>query len=74
MPAEDTDEHRAFFGRSGQAVIYFKTVADMVEQARALLADPGERTRLAGTAHRLVAGGGFTYADRLDTMLTAGSR
>lgn len=71
MLAEDTDEHRAFFGPSGQAVIYFKTMAEMVERARTLLANPAERVRLAAASHRLIAAGGFTYADRLRTMLTA---
>jgi hypothetical protein len=74
MLAEDTDEHRAFFGPSGQAVIYFKTMTDMVERARALLSDATERARLASAAHGLVAGGRFTYADRLETMLTTVSR
>jgi spore maturation protein CgeB len=74
MLAEDTDEHRAFFGPSGHAIIYFKTMAEMVERARALLSDPVERARLAIAAHRLIAAGGYTYADRLQTMLTTVAR
>ena len=74
MLAEDTDEHRAFFGPSGHAVIYFKSMAEMIDRARALLADPAERARLSSAAHQLIAAGGFTYADRLQTMLAAGSR
>jgi hypothetical protein len=74
MLAEDTDEHRSFFGPSGRAVIYFKTMTEMAERARALLSDPAERARLATAAHRLIAAGGYTYADRLQTMLTTVAR
>jgi spore maturation protein CgeB len=74
MLAEDTDEHRVFFGPSGHAVVYFSTMAEMVDRARGLLADPAERTRLAAAAHRLIAAGGFTYADRRETMLLTVSR
>jgi hypothetical protein len=49
-------------------------MTDMVDRARALLSDSSERARLASAAHRLIAGGGFTYADRLETMLTTVSR
>jgi spore maturation protein CgeB len=69
MLAEETDEHRALFGESGLAAIYFRTPADMMEAARHLVGDPRMRARLSAEAHRLVTGGGHTYVDRLRTML-----
>lgn len=74
MLAEDTDEHRALFGPDGEAVVYFRTVSEMVGAARSLLSDPGARARLAGNAHRIVTEGSFTYLDRLRTMLGDGTR
>jgi spore maturation protein CgeB len=71
MVIEDTDEHRAFFGAPGDAVIYANTTSEMVDAARALVNDPDRRQRLAGRAHRLIADGPFTYADRLRSMLEA---
>jgi hypothetical protein len=69
MVVEDTDEHRALFGAPGEAVVYFTGIADMVESIRTLVGDAAARQRLAGAAHRLVAGGPCTYADRLRSML-----
>ena len=73
MLAEDTDEHRAFFGADDQAVLYFRTPAEMVDKARWLLARPGERLRLADACHSLIRGGANTYADRLSAMLQLGT-
>ena len=71
MVIEDTAEHRTFFGAPDDAVIYARSVADMIEAVRALVQDPDRRNRLADRSHRLVANGPFTYADRLRSMLEA---
>jgi hypothetical protein len=70
MLAEETDEHRALFGPSGDAVTYFRTTAEMVERVKWLLDVPSERRRLASNAFRRVQHDRHTYADRLHTMLT----
>jgi len=71
MVVEDTEEHRAIFGPAGEAVVYAKTVPEMVEAAGALVADASRRAGLADRAHRLIFNGPSTYADRLRAMLTA---
>lgn len=71
MLTEDTAEHREIFGDDGRAVMFFRTVPQMVERVRLLLEDEQERRRLAQTARQLVTGGANTYADRLMTMLGA---
>lgn len=69
MLVEDTAEHREIFGPDGDAVVYFRTVGEMVERARRLLQADGERRRLARRARALVVDGRHTYRDRLETML-----
>lgn len=69
MLTEDTLEHREIFGADGEAVVYFRTIAEMVERAKWLLQNDEERLRLAQTAHRLVVNGRHTYKDRLITIL-----
>jgi spore maturation protein CgeB len=71
MLVEDTDEHRAIFGENDEAVVYFDSVSEGVSGARALIADPDRRKRLARAAHALVANGRHTYTDRLRTMVSA---
>jgi hypothetical protein len=71
MLVEDTAEHRAIFGANDDAVVYFRSVSEGVSGARALVADPARRQRLATTAHALVANGHHTYTDRLRTMVAA---
>lgn len=73
MLAEDTEEHRAFFGPDNASVVYFRSANDMVVAAKKLLSDPATRARLAQNAHRIVTQGSFTYRDRLRTMLAGGS-
>lgn len=68
--AEDSIEHQEIFGEDGQAVIYFRTIAEMIKKLRWLLDNEGERQRLAGAVHRLITQGNNTYRDRLGTMLT----
>lgn len=69
MLTEDTLEHREIFGEEGKAVVYFKTIEEMVQKAKYLLDNESERLRLAGAAHQLIVNGRNTYKDRLETML-----
>jgi hypothetical protein len=69
MLVEDTEEHREIFGPDGAAVVYFRSIQEMVERARALVRDDSERRRLAEAAQRVVGQGRHTYGDRLLTML-----
>jgi spore maturation protein CgeB len=69
MLMEDTSEHREMFGPDGDAVVYFSSIAEMVERARWLLDHPAQRKHLADSAYRLITHGQNTYADRLKTML-----
>ncbi len=66
---EDTLDHRTFFGDEGEAVMYFSTPADAVEQTQRLYNDAAERGRLADEAHARITQGGHTYAERLRVML-----
>jgi spore maturation protein CgeB len=69
MLAESTEEHRGLFGAEGEAVLYFKTIGEMVEKTRWLVDHPAERKRLVARAHALILAGGHTYGDRLLMML-----
>ncbi len=69
MLTEDTEEHREIFGEEGKAVVYFRTVDEMVGKLRWLLSHEAERRRLAEAAHRLITQGKHTYKDRLIVML-----
>jgi spore maturation protein CgeB len=70
MLAEDTPEHRSFFGPDGECVLYFNSAGRMIAQANRLLADGALRGLLAAAAHRrITAEGRHTYADRLRAML-----
>lgn len=69
MVAEDTEEHRAIFGRDGEAVLYFSTASEMVAQLRELLSEANLCRRLAENAHALITTGQHTYQERLRTML-----
>lgn len=69
--AEETAEHHDLYGSEGEAVRYFTGDDELVEQTRALVADPDERRRLARAARTRIIDGRHTYADRLATMLAA---
>ncbi len=69
MLVEDTEEHREIFGEEGQAVIYFRSMDQMIKKSRWLLEHEEERQRLAQMVYRLVTQGRNTYRDRLMTML-----
>jgi hypothetical protein len=68
---ERTADHLALFGAEGDAVRYFDGPADLVSHVRWLLANSGERERLAARAHDVITSGRHTYADRLAAMLGA---
>ncbi|MBV8553061.1 MAG: glycosyltransferase [Acidobacteriaceae bacterium] len=70
MLVERTAEHLCLFGTEGESVVYFTTTAEMLEKAHWLLSDPTERKRLAESAYRRITGGGQTYTDRLQHMLS----
>jgi hypothetical protein len=69
MLVEDTPEHHDIFGPDGEAVVYFRSVPEMIDRARCLLDSPAERQRLATSAHARIAAGCHTYRDRLAAML-----
>ena len=67
--AEDTADHRELFGPQNHAVRYFGTMAEMVQQAKMLVADAEMRRRLSFELRKRLALGSHTYADRLAEML-----
>ena len=69
MLTEDTWEHREIFGDDGKAVVYFRSIDEMLKKMRWLLVNDQERKRLATAAHNLIVNGRNTYKDRLITML-----
>lgn len=69
MLTEDTPEHREIFGAQGNAVVYFKTIPEMLEKAQWLLNHDIERQRLANQAHILITQNQHTYKDRLEKIL-----
>lgn len=71
MLTEDTEEHRKIFGEEGKAVVYFKSIDEMLFKMKFLLQNELERKRLAQTAHDLIVNGKHTYKDRLVVMLNA---
>jgi spore maturation protein CgeB len=66
---EDTSDHRELFGTEGEAVLYFRSTAEIVAQARRLCDDDALRARLRQSAHERITRGKNTYADRLREML-----
>jgi hypothetical protein len=73
MLVEDTGEHRELFGPPDEAVVYFRTIGEMLEQARGLLADEPRRRRLGEAVYRRIVSGANTYRDRLAAVLGAGA-
>lgn len=69
MLTEETEEHREIFGPEGEAVVYFRSIPEMVEKARWLVDHEDERHRLAVAAHERIVDGRNTYKDRLAAML-----
>jgi spore maturation protein CgeB len=71
---EDTQEHREIFGRDGDAVVYFRSIRELVERAKSLLQHDADRYRLMSTSRARVTQGGNTYADRLQTIIEIACR
>ena len=69
MLAEDTADHRSFFGEDGECVAYFRDGREAGARAKALIADDPERARLAEALRARMAGARHTYRDRLQRML-----
>ena len=66
---EDTADHRELFGPENLAVRYFKSIAELVQQAKILVADAELRRRLSIELQKTFAAGGHTYANRLAEIL-----
>jgi spore maturation protein CgeB len=69
MLAEYTEEHRKILGDDGEAVVYFRSSAQMLERLQWLLAHDDERRRLGAAVRARITTGRNTYRDRLETML-----
>jgi hypothetical protein len=69
--AQETAEHREILG---DTVAYFRTIPELIEQARTLLQDENRRTRLAAAARARITAGGNTYADRWQQIFTTALR
>jgi spore maturation protein CgeB len=69
--AEDTPDHRELFGPDDDAVRYFASGLQMIQQAKLLLADTAARRRLALRLRQKIQNSNNTYADRLASMLEA---
>ncbi len=69
MLVEDTAEHRDLFGLDGEAVAYFRTPAEGVDRARALLDDPDRRLLLSRRVRALIDDESHTYRARLRHMV-----
>jgi spore maturation protein CgeB len=71
--AEDTADHREFFGPENLAARYFETIPELVHQAKILLADTEARRLLSHRLRERMATRNDTYVDRLATMLQLSS-
>jgi hypothetical protein len=67
--AEDTPDHRELFGPEDYAARYFKTIPDMIRQAKSLAKDANLRRRLSLALQQRMASRRDTYEDRIMTML-----
>ena len=69
--AEDTLEHREILGPDGDAVVYFRSLDEMLLKARRLIEDGAMRARLSVAAKRRIRVSANTYHARLDHILKA---
>jgi spore maturation protein CgeB len=67
--AEDTTDHRELFGPEDVTARYFKTIPELVHQAKLLASDGDARQRLSLKLRERMAARNDTYANRLATML-----
>ena len=68
MLAEDTADHRSFFGEDADCVVYFSDASVAAARAKALIEDPAERRRLAASLRARMADARHTYRDRLQSL------
>jgi spore maturation protein CgeB len=71
MLVEDTPEHRDLFGNDMERVAFFRDAPEGIAKARALLADPAERLRLARSVRSFIRAGDHTYRHRLLTLCSS---
>jgi spore maturation protein CgeB len=69
--AEDTEDHREILGKDGISAVYFRSIPEMVEQARAIIADRTVRNRIAAEARSRICSRPNTYADRFREIAAA---
>jgi len=69
--AEDTDDHRSVYGAEGTNVLYFRSIPEMLDRARMLLADGSLRERMRNSVRKHILETANTYCDRLQTILRA---
>ncbi len=68
--AEDTPEHREVYGGPEDGCVrYFRTLGEMVEQARVMAGDAALRARMSQALYQRVTSRPNTYADRFDAMV-----
>ncbi|MCX7856938.1 MAG: glycosyltransferase [Deltaproteobacteria bacterium] len=72
--AEDTEDHRNFFGPEGEAVLYYNTVDSMIEKAFFVKSNIGEAKRLGNTVRLRITTSAHTYADRLRAIILETSK
>jgi spore maturation protein CgeB len=70
MIAEDTNEHRDFFGPDGECVLYFKSPSEAADKINWAFNNPADRDRMARAGHGRIVSGSNTYRDRLTEMLS----
>jgi spore maturation protein CgeB len=66
---EDTTDHRALFGRNDHAVRYFRSIPEMIHQAKHLVANADIRNRLSLHLRQTFDWERHSYAERLAAML-----
>lgn len=71
LAVERTAEHEQIFGADGETVRYFDSPSQAAALCRELLADAGERERLAAAVGVRIRTGGHSYRDRLGSLLAA---
>ncbi len=71
MLAEDTAEHREILGPDGEAVMYFRTIDEMITRARWLIEHADVRRRMSTAGRLRIRTADNTYAQRLETILEA---
>lgn len=67
--AEETEEHRQFYGPDGEVAHYFSNSHQMTQKVKWLLSNPQIRARTRANAAAWVVHSRHTYADRLNAML-----